>query len=299
MLELFAAVAAAVAGAGQRRALFWLVPYPNVTTTEGYKHIWSDWGTLCATQPKGSCLAAASAYALKHNGSLGYASTSAGEANHGLLMEQKGMPALASLGIPTLGMTYFTHYDGIVAVLTDPDPFVKALVKTTLDNGLAGIDLDYEPQALSRAAAAVGGGSAADTLTAFFKKAADGLAAVGKLLTIDVGDCSETVDCSSLATIANLTQVNTMDTFRVGDALGFSRYATKDSPVLKEQWAPGFEPGNMPSLSSWSAVLSAAAARSDPSVRNIATWAIHEYNVGPQPTAYYGAIRTYLETPLA
>lgn len=51
-----------------KRALFWLVPYENVTTVEGYLSIWNQFSKYY--NPR--MIVAGSSYALKHNGTLGY-----------------------------------------------------------------------------------------------------------------------------------------------------------------------------------------------------------------------------------
>ena len=46
-------------------------------------------------------------YALKLNGSLGYADTAAGEGLEGEIMEKFGFPALKKMGLKTIGACFF------------------------------------------------------------------------------------------------------------------------------------------------------------------------------------------------
>jgi hypothetical protein len=128
-----------------------------------------------------------------------------------------------------------------------------ACVNATLANGLQGVDLDFEPQAVA--------GLAAAPIAAFFAALADALAAHGLLLTIDVGPgCGAGTDCASLARIGNLTQVNTEDGFNVGSVADFAAVVAADLPSLGAgKWAPGFEPGNL-GVDTYASILRYAAA---------------------------------------
>lgn len=280
---------AAAAPLPPRRVLSWLVPYENITSVDGYRAAWAQWGAAGARAGPGF-MVAGSAFALKPDGSFGYASTTAGEALYGTVMEQYGFPALRAMKLPTLAMVYFTHFSGIAIVVKNPAPFIAACVNATLANGLQGVDLDYEPQTV-----ALHGLEA--PVTAFFAALANALAAHGLLLTIDVGPgCGVGTDCTALAGIANLTQVNTEDAFNINGVADFTSVVQADLPALgAAKWAPGFEPGNL-GVDTFASVLQYAAA-SATGVRNIATWAVHESNVGPQPEALFDALVAFVTAP--
>lgn len=87
---------------------------------------------------------AGSAYAAKTNGSLGYATTSAGEGLDGALMERFGFPALKKMGLTTIAMVYVTHYEAISKIVADPDPFIAELIQRARSVGLDGFDIDCE-----------------------------------------------------------------------------------------------------------------------------------------------------------
>lgn len=126
-----------------RHALFWLGPYSTINTTAGYEKVWHQW----ADNWRPGYIAAGSAFAVKHNGSIGFADTNAGEGLEGVLMAQYGFPALKKLNLTTLGMVYVTHTDGIAKILAQPAQFVSTLVGLAETYNLDGFDLDYEPQA--------------------------------------------------------------------------------------------------------------------------------------------------------
>jgi len=278
-----AACATAAAPLPPRRVVSWLVPYANVTTVEGYTSIWEQWGAAAARAP--GLLVAGSAYALKHDGTLGYATTTAGEGLYGDLMEHYGFPALRAMNLSTLAMIYVTHEDGIAIMLKDPAPFIASVVNATLACHLQGVDIDYEPQSVTADLQA--------SFMSFVAALADALAAHGLMLTIDVGPgCSSGTDCASLARIGNLTQVNTEDAFGVSGVSSFAQLVKTDQPALGPKWAPGFEPGNI-GVPGYAAILQYAATGST-GVRSIATWAVHEANVGPQPQGLFDALVVFL-----
>lgn len=276
-----------------RRWLLWLVPYVN-STTQDYQRFWQQIGALSSrTQGLG---VAASAYALKHNGSLGYADTAAGEATLGYEMEAYGLPALRGFGgnLSILGMLYFTHQDGIAVVLADPTPFIDAVVAKVVQQGLHGMDLDYEPQsvaAVERARAARGEGGV--TFSVFLSRLAAALAAQGCVLTLDAeggspGSCAS-LPCADWAKVEGLLAVNTMDTFNIRDAAGFKGMLATDLPVLGDKWAPGFEPANL--VSTLAGIVQAAVAGG---ASQMASWAVHEWNTGLQPEELLDNIASFL-----
>ena len=164
---------------------------------------------------------------------------------------------------------------------------------------LQGVDLDYEPQNFRDAlqqlrATGELAPDALDPTISFFTQAADALAAQGFALTIDVnGGCGD-VDCAAFAAIANLTQLNTEDTFGAGSVSNFLSFLSSDNKPLGGKWAPGFEPGNV-GVDGFASILRYAAAST--TVRHLATWAVHEANVGPQPQGLFDAIEAFLAAP--
>lgn len=290
----------AAAAAGTATILPWLVPYGNVTTVAGYVSMWSQ---LKTSLPAGSVLAAGSAYALKHNGSLGYATTTAGEGLYGDVMEAYGFPALQQLGIPTLAMTYFTHYDGLKIVLANPTPFIDALMAKVTAFGLAGVDLDYEPQNVAAAVAhlrgAAGAGEGADQFFAFIQQLATALAAKNKTLTFDIGGGCESAfgssQCAAYAAMAGLSSINTEDTFGIS-SLGDFKAAVSDNAGLGTKWAPGLEPGGMDAD-----LLKQVATYAGGTVglTRLASWAHNEWNVGPQPGWMFDGWNAFLTAAAA
>jgi hypothetical protein len=247
----------------------------------------------------GAYIFAGSAYALKENGTLGYASTTAGEWLDGQGMESFGFPALHAMGLNATAMIYFTHYSGISIVLKNPKPFVDAVVAKVVEQGLVGADLDYEPQNVQRAVdeirAAEGAAGAADPFFAFLGLLGTALGSKGLLLTVDAETGCGGTNCPAYASTPGLTAVNTMDTFNIQSLADFQSATKSDLPGLEKRWAPGFEPGNFGGDGSlYKSVLTWAAANG---VTNIATWAIHEWNVGPQPQGLFDAINAFLDAP--
>jgi hypothetical protein len=292
----------------QRTAVFWLVPYQNLTTTEQYTQIWQQFSQYSSGNR--SVYVAGSAYALKHDGSLGYANTTAGEGLDGEGMEQLGFPALRALNLSVLGMTYFTHYDGMKIVLDDPQPFVTALVAKVKQQGLSGIDLDYEPQNVARASQEVramrlqqqgiGEGdaddAAADPFLQFLALLGSSAAAEGLFVSMDIGgSCIDagTSECKGYGSVPGLNQVNSEDTFGVSSVADFQTALQNNAQAgLEGRWAPGFEPGNC-GADVYAAVLQYAATKTR--VNRIATWAVHEYNVGPQPDWLFDTVNAFLD----
>jgi hypothetical protein len=124
-------------------------------------------------------------YALKLNGSLGYANTAAGEGLAGEVMERLGFPALKKMGLKTIAMVYVTHDAAIRTMLSNPKPFINQLLAKAQAVGIDGFDIDYEPQALAEDQ------EAGDLLRAEFMGFLGQLAGVMQqhslTLTIDVG----------------------------------------------------------------------------------------------------------------
>jgi hypothetical protein len=286
------------AAAGKPTILPWLVPYGNVTTVADYVAMWTP---LTMQLPAGSVLAAGSAYALKHNGSLGYATTTAGEGLYGDVMEAYGFPALKQLGIPTLAMTYFTHNDGLKIVLANPAPFITALMAKVTAYDLAGVDLDYEPQAVTEAVAHLRGSSSggADPFFSFIQSLAGALAAQGKTLTFDIGGgCQSSfgaTQCAAYAAMPGLSSINTEDTFGLGSLDDF-KAAAADNAALGAAWAPGLEPGGMGAdLLKQVATYAGGTA----GLTRLASWAHNEWNVGPQPDWLYAGWSAFLSAAAA
>ena len=286
-----APVPAAAAAPVPRSALMWLVPYSNLTTVEQYASAWSQLGAAA----KGRRLIfAASAYALKaENASLGYATTPAGEATGGLQMETLGFPALRAMNVTLVAMVYVTHSAAIATMLQNPAPFIAELVAKAEEQRLAGFDIDYEPQGV----AALGLGAA---FMQFLTTLSAALATQGRFVTIDIGGCDPSFfafDCAGLSdptVMAGLRQVNTMDSFGASNVATMQRLLQSDGAALAGRWAPGFEPGNI-GETSFAAI--AAFLTATPSVRTLSTWAVHEYNVGPQPDWLLAGITAFLDAP--
>ena len=178
----------------QRNVLMWLVPYPNLTSVAEYVSAWSQ----LPNNP--AYFYAGSAYALKDNASLGYATTPAGEAYDGIGMEFYGFPALHHLGINSsriLGMVYVTHSAAIAKMLRDPGTFIDELVAKADEQNLGGFDIDYEPQQVA------GDGA---TFMNFITTLAGRLAAQGRVLTVDISGCPTSFgfDCAGLASPSNI-----------------------------------------------------------------------------------------------
>ena len=81
-------------GTDGRTALFWVEPYANLTSVDDYAEAWQQF----SANKRPGYLIAGSAYAAKRNGTLGFATTSQGEGEHGELMEKYGFPALKRMG---------------------------------------------------------------------------------------------------------------------------------------------------------------------------------------------------------
>jgi hypothetical protein len=244
-------------------------------------------------------VAAGSAYALKHNGSLGYADTSAGEGNDGVLMERYGFPALRRLNITATALVYITHTDGIAAMLAEPQPFIDALLAVAEREQLAGFDLDYEPQGVYEGRE--GGGEAA-AFMAFLSSLAAQMAARGlPRLTIDIGGCPSFFGFDCAGSLANLAAANTMDAFNVRGVADMPALVRTDGAQLGARWAPGFEPASVgeaqfAAIMAWLATP-AACAQQGACPRSIASWAAREYNTGPQPAWLWQEVNTVLDAP--
>lgn len=223
-------------------------------------------------------------------GSLGYADTSAGEGENGILMERYGFPALKALNLTTIAMVYLTHNAAIAKVLADPAPLIAQLLAKAKETGIDGWDVDYEPQAEDPAAPA-----SAVSLMAFLTTLAQAMTDAGLLLTIDIGGCPAFHDfmCSGVAGIPGLTQVNTMDSFGVRIAADLQRLQRVNQPALAARWAPGFEPGGVGEAGLRSVLSYAATAN----VTALSTWAVHEANVGDQPQWLFDAVNAWVDAP--
>lgn len=280
----------AAAAAAPRSVLLWLVPYGNLTSVDAYANAWAQ---LPADL---RFIYAGSAYALKaNNASLGYATTPAGEASYGVYMEQWGFPALRRLGINSsriFGMVYVTHSAAIAKMLANPEPFTNELLAKADEQGLGGFDIDYEPQAV--AALGVGAGA---SFMAFLTTLAARLAATGRGLTVDISGCpaSFAFDCTGLsnpASVPGLLQVNCEDSFDAASVADIKALeGGADGTDLGARWAPGFEPGNI-GEASFGAIASFLAGQAG--VRTLASWAVHEWNVGPQPPWLFAGFEKFL-----
>ena len=275
-LAAVATLASCASAAVNRTALLWLVPYQDVTSVAGYMSIWGQLQN--ATGGRTGYIAAGSAYALKHNGSLGYATTTAGEGLYGDVMEHYGFPALKALGLRTMGMMYFTHYDGMKIVLANPQPFIDAVVAKMTQQQLLGVDVDYEPQNAAAAERDVMSDphrpATAVDFHGFIVALAKALDAAGLIMTMDVGgSCGGNFGsgCASYAGLPGFVQMNSEDTFGVTSVGDFKDAAANNAGAgLGQMWAPGFEPGNC-GADVFSQVLSYASSAAG-NVTRLATW---------------------------
>lgn len=146
-------------------------------------------------------------------------------------------------------------------------------------------DSTDEPQGV------VAAGVSAGDFQDFLNKLAVAMQKNKLLLTIDVGGCPEfnAFKCSDVPD--GLDQVNTMSTFGSRSVQDFKMYAGSDATALGEKWAPGFEPAN-PGQSAFGSILKAAA---EMGAQRIATWEVHECNVGPQPQWLFDAVNDFLD----
>jgi len=87
-----------------------------------------------------------------------------------------------------------------------------------------------------------------------------------------------------------------MDAFSAGSAADVRALAAVDGGAggLGARWAPGFEPGNA-GPAAFADMMRALAGRGGS--RAVATWAVHEWNAGPQPQWLFGALDGFLDAP--
>ena len=271
-----------------RTALFWLVPYPNLTTVADYTTAWAQFGE----NQRPGYIMAGSAYALKPNGSLGYADTKAGEGVAGELMERCGFPALKRMGLRTIAMVYVTHTAAIKKMVANPEPFIAQLLAKAQDVGIDGFDVDYEPQQMEGSEGAQFRGA----FMAFLARLASELEHRGMTLTIDVGGCPTFNDfsCAAADQITGLAQTNCMHTFGSRSLTEFKMLAQGDKEGLGSKWAPGFEPGNMKTdPGSFRQILDYLKTQG---VSTLATWEVHELNLGvPQPQWLFDHVNAFLD----
>ena len=126
-------------------------------------------------------------------------------------------------------------------------------------------------------------------------------------LSIDIGGCPSFFDfrCAGLANLTDipgLLAVNTMDSFGSNSVAALQALVPVDGAPLGARWAPGFEPGNVgeAAFTSMTTFLASPAACASPGAcpRSLATWSVHESNVGPQPQWLYDAVTVFLDSPL-
>ena len=269
------------ASAQNRTVLFWLEPYHNLTSIQAYESAWRQWGV----HARPGYLVAGSAYAAKRNGSLGYADTTAGEGKDGVLMERYGFPALHRLGLKVLAMVYITHYEAIAKIVAQPGPFIEQLIAKAEATGVHGFDFDYEPQQLR------GDVALANSFIEFLKQTADTLRSHGLMLTIDIGGCRSFGECNAARDITGITQVNTMSTFGARSVADFVASSGQGQTHLADKWAPGFEPAN-PGPQAFTDIVEHML---EMGVKRMATWEVHECNVGDQPEWLFDAVNKFLD----
>lgn len=91
-----------------------------------------------------------------------------------------------------------------------------------------------------------------------------------------------------------MSQVNTMSTFGAHGLQDIKQAAAVNQPTLREKWAPGFEPNNMgpgvfSDVTQWMV---------HNNVTTMATWQVHESNVGDQPEWLFDVIGAFLDANL-
>jgi hypothetical protein len=283
-----------LATAHARTALFWLVPYRNLTSVDAYSRAWRQWGEQGAVRRQ--YIMAGSAYALKPDGSLGYADTTFGEGLHGDLMERYGFPALKAMGLKTIAMVYVTHEAAIQKMVASPQSFIDELLAKARVVGLDGFDIDYEPQGRRRVSAAASAGD----IMGFISQLAAAAAKAKLILTVDIENCSPWMpngafsdfDCDAAVDIPGLLQVNTMSTFNSRSLSDFKMAASHQS--LGAKWAPGFEPANLQKVQG-AAFREITDWMARKATRQLATWQLHENNVGaPQPQWLFDTVNAFL-----
>jgi hypothetical protein len=244
---------------------------------------------------------AGSAYALKPNGTLGYADTAAGEGLEGELMERCGFPALKKMGLKTIAMVYVTHNAAIAKMLADPAPFIAALLAKAKAVGIDGYDVDYEPQMAPSSsdgpAALAASAELHGSFMAFLGQLGETMRSNGLMLTIDVGGCPafDSFQCEAARGIQGLAQANCMHTFGSRSLQDFKQLASGDASGLGSRWAPGFEPGNM-KANDGHAFQQVTQYLNAQNVSHLATWEVHEMNLGvPQPQWLFDAVNSFLD----
>ena len=257
-----------------------------------YAEIWKQFG---GANKRPGYIMAGSAYALKPNGSLGYAATAAGEGVGGELMERCGFPALRQLGFgnSTIAMVYVTHNQAIEKMLANPAPFIAELLAKAEAVGLSGFDIDYEPQQQQQQQQLFTGAA----FMAFLGQLAAAMESKGLTLTIDVGGCPQfnSFSCAGAKELPGLGQTNCMHTFGSSSLPMFKQLAGGDAAGLGAKWAPGFEPGNMKE-NDGAAFQSIMDYLRTSGVSRIATWEVHELNIGvPQPQWLFDAVNSFLD----
>ena len=302
-VAILLALPAALAADASRRALFWLNPYSNATTSD-YLRFWAQ---LAGPNARAGHTFAATMYALKPNASLGYADTPAGEAENGYQMEAFGLPALRQLNVSRIyGRVFVTHPAAIAQMLANPAPFIAQLLQKAEEQGLAGFDVHYEPQGGGGAPAPLGGAQGA-AFMAFLASLAAGLHAAGRELSIDVGGCPASDDfvCAGLAdpaALPGLVQVNTMDSFGVASVGALEALQDMDGDPgagLGVRWAPGFQPASSGQATTRSCMgFLGSAAACGPCVGYVATWAVTEWSEGPQPQWLFDAVNSFVDAPM-
>jgi len=87
-----------------------------------------------------------------------------------------------------------------------------------------------------------------------------------------------------------------MQSFYCPSLVMFQATAKRNQAALGDKWAPGFEPGNLKENDGavFKQVLLYAAAHG---VKAMATWEVHEVNVGDQPQWLFDAVNAFLDAP--
>jgi hypothetical protein len=138
----------------------------------------------------------------------------------------------------------------------------------------------------------------------FVERLAATLAAKGRVLTIDISGCPVTdgFSCAGFSNksfVPGFLQGNTEDAFNVNSIAGVTGLQASDGVAsgLGARWAPGFEPANIGSpafgdIMTWLASPAACVGAICP--MSVASWAVHEWNVGPQPDWLLDAFDQFL-----
>ena len=84
-----------------------------------------------------------------------------------------------------------------------------------------------------------------------------------------------------------------MDGFGIQSTTAFRSLLKNDQAALGAKWAPGFSPAG----SGQAAITAITALMPSLNVTTLATWEVHECNVGDQPQWLFDAVTAFLDAP--